>query len=1074
MSRGVAIAYAIHVVALSFICGIAAFQLAQYVQTESAQNQINEDAGRIGDAFEAQLRRGESVVNSTGALVSIFGSVDAARFGQFASELSANDGVIRSLGWAPRVTEQARSRIEMSAELDGVEDFLVVDAFDGTRRPAQQRGEYFPIYFFQSFVGDRSAVGYDLGFRAADRAALDKARDAGATIVDERIRPLTGSPDRQRLFFISPVYRGVGSPATQASRRDRLKGFAFGEFLVEDLVRSSLMQISTPDAYEVSFVALNAGRAAPLFVHGRARRTPGAKADTAEQPNARMERRISVGGREWRLDIRQTNPVAPGWRNLISWAAFVLAALLSLPLGAFLTNLAHSRRVAEAEAEERTRMLWRSELNFESLARWAPVGIFRTGPEGEVTYFNKQLLEIADCTEDEVLGDGWHDALHPDHREAIATAWEDASRERRRYRREQVYLRKDGSSSICIVQASPIVSEGDELLGYVGTVTDITAQKQAEQALEQTHRRLFNSVNSIRNGFAIWDADDRLVLANEAYKNFLAPIKEIIEPGLDFKTLLSKGFDSGSWDTGVVAKEVWLDGFLQSRADRESGERELRLKDGRELVFAQSVTDAGEVITSVIDVTAHRKREKELETTKDELERIAFVDNLTGLANRAQCQRDMVEEISSNNPDHRFAIVQIDLDKFKWVNDTLGHAAGDHLLRTLGERLRQFGREFPGFRTYRWGGDEFIALVHSDDSVDIAAMCEELTDVIAIPVDYEGTTLRPTVSLGVARYPEDAQDLEALMIFADLALYKTKELGRDGYHFFTSEMKEKVDSEAQIEQELHEALAKNQLSLYFQPQIAIDDERVTGIEALVRWEHPERGVISPGSFLPILENSGLAPAAGRQLFDQAMAAIRQWVDADIEFGRLAVNLSPEHLKQGTLLDDLFHSMARHGVEPKHLTVEFLESLVLDAPNSNVENTLTQLRDRGIRVELDDFGTGYASLSHLSEMPINGLKIDRSFVSQVVNNPKYQGIISSLVTMSKLMDLHVVCEGVETQQQVDALSKLADCSVQGYFVARPMSFVSATAWLQEGRNAGLLRELPDEDLADPRVSGTVTV
>lgn len=1061
------VAYAIHVLALSLICGIAAFQLAQFVQTEVVQNQLEKDADRIGDVFEARLRRSESTVNAAGSLISVFGSLDVTRFRQFASSLATSNNGLRSIAWAPRVTDQARVRVELSAELDGVRGFSIVETADGNRRPAQRRGEYFPIYFLESLDTDRSAVGYDLGSHDASRAALAMARDAGSAVVGEGLVPAPVNLPTPRLFLISPVYQGVRPPDDIAVRREKLKGFAIGELQIADLVESSLSHLPAPDAYEVSLFSLNGERTVRLFPHDETRTQTATRESTHALATTGMQRRFDFGGSEWRLDIRPADPVILGALNPYSWLAFFLAALVTLPLGAFLTNLVQGRRVAE----ERTRELWRSELDFQSLAQWAPVGIFRSGPGGEVTYFNKQLLEIADLSEAEVLGNGWHQALHPDQREATAIEWNEAARERRQYRREQVYLKKDGSSSICFVQATPIVSEQGDLLGHVGTVTDVSAQRRAEQALEQTHQRLINSMNSIRNGFAIWDADDRLVLANDAYKSFHAPISGAIEPGLDFKTLLAKGFDSGFWDTGDEDKDVWLETQLKRRKQRRNGEKELCLSDGRELVFAQTVMENGDTITSVIDVTAHRKREKELESTKEELERIAFVDNLTGLANRAQCQRDMVQEIFSTDPDHKFAIVQIDLDKFKWVNDTLGHAAGDYLLRTLGERLRQFGREFPGFRTYRWGGDEFIALVHSDDGVDIATMCEELTDVIAIPVDYEGTTLRPTVSLGVARYPEDARDLEALMIFADLALYKTKELGRDGFQFFTSEMKEKVDSEALIEQELRVALANDQLALYYQPQIGIEDERVTGIEALVRWNHPERGVISPGSFLPILESSGLAATAGRQLFDRAMRSIRHWVDAEIQFGRLAINLSPEHFKQGTILNDLFDAMARHSVEPEHITVEFLESLVLDAPNSNVETTLQELRDRGIRVELDDFGTGYASLSHLSEMPINGLKIDRSFVSQVVDNPKYQGIISSLVSMSRLMDLHVVCEGVETQQQVDALSKLADCSVQGYFVARPMGFEDITDWLREGRNIGLLHELPDAKMSGSYRAGT---
>jgi len=312
----------------------------------------------------------------------------------------------------------------------------------------------------------------------------------------------------------------------------------------------------------------------------------------------------------------------------------------------------------------------------------------------------------------------------------------------------------------------------------------------------------------------------------------------------------------------------------------------------------------------------------------------------------------------------------------------------------------------------------------------------------------------------VARYPEDAQDIESLMIFSDLALYSTKELGRDGYQFFTSKMKEKIDTESLIEKELRIAIEADQLELHFQPQLDIESEAITGIEALIRWNHPEKGLIPPGEFLEISETAGLAPAIGCKVFEYAMKAVRQWVDEGLEFGRLAINLSPEHLKKSTVLDDFFSAMQKYDIEPRFLAVEFLESFILDDPNADIMDILKQFRARNIHVELDDFGTGYASLSHLSTMPITGLKIDKSFVNQVTNDKRQQGIVTALISISKLMKLRVVCEGIETLQQVDALLQIGECSTQGYFIAKPMNFENITAWIKNQRNIGALKAWPN--------------
>ncbi len=589
--------------------------------------------------------------------------------------------------------------------------------------------------------------------------------------------------------------------------------------------------------------------------------------------------------------------------------------------------------------------------------------------------------------------------------------------------------------------------------------------RQAKMAQDQAHQHLVSSINSMSNGFVIWDANDRLILANEAYRGFHSSIRDMIVEGVAFEDLMSVGFDNGIWNLDGLDKKDWLQKQKSFRRRAKIAEKEFGLADGRQIVVVERVLENNVIHTTIIDVTAHRAREAELQDAKDQLEVIAYFDELTGLANRAHCKKDLNELFAEADPSRGFAIIQIDLDNFKRVNDTLGHAAGDHLLTTLGGRMNMLASEFANFKSYRWGGDEFVALVECEGDQDLAVICEELTDLVAIPLQYDKTILRPTVSLGVARYPQDALDLESLMIFSDLALYKTKELGRDGYQFFTTEMKERIDTESRIEQELRIAIEEDQLELYFQPQLNVNDETITGLEALLRWNHPDRGVLGPGEFLEVAEATGLAPAMGCKVFDYAMVAIQNWKEEGVDFGRLAINLSPQHLRKSCFLDDFFNSMEKHGVEPRYLTVEFLESFIFDDPNANILHILKQFVARGIHVELDDFGTGYASLSHLSTMPINGLKIDRSFVYQMINNQKQQGIVTSLISMAKLMDLRVVCEGVETQQQWDSIASIGNSSIQGYFVAKPMNFDAMTNWIKSKAYKGIFTSTPDVPALD---------
>ena len=582
------------------------------------------------------------------------------------------------------------------------------------------------------------------------------------------------------------------------------------------------------------------------------------------------------------------------------------------------------------------------------------------------------------------------------------------------------------------------------------------AQLQAAQEeQEKAHKRLINSINSMRNGFVLWDSDARLVIANDAFRSYHKDLAHLIHEGMSARDLLEAGHEINFWKWNEELPSNWLDIFMERFKSTKNFEDSFETTDGRYLVMQSSKLPNGDIISNFTDVTNNRLREAELVRARDALTHIAYFDALTALPNRAHGQQDLEALFMNKQKDTRFAVIQIDLDKFKRVNDTLGHISGDHLLKEIGSRLAFLASKVPNFQPYRWGGDEFVAIVKDVTNHQLESLCQELTDLIAIPVPYENATLWPTVSLGVAIYPDDATDLSALMMYADLALYKTKEMGRDGYQFFSSEMKERLDSEASIEADVRDALKLDQFELHFQPQISTLDESITGIEALVRWNHPKRGQLPPGLFMDIVESNGMAAALGNAIFEKAMWSVRQWVDEGLEFGRLSVNLSPAHLKRQTLVEDFCQSMEKYDINPDLLAVELLEGVLLDDQYTNINELFETLSARGVHVELDDFGTGYASLSHLSNLPVDGIKIDRSFVNNIVVNKKQKAIVGVVMSMSKLMQLRVVCEGIETHQQLSTVSQIANCSVQGYLVSRPLSFEDMTSWIRARRNIGIL-------------------
>ncbi|WP_196220710.1 putative bifunctional diguanylate cyclase/phosphodiesterase, partial [Roseibium hamelinense] len=443
------------------------------------------------------------------------------------------------------------------------------------------------------------------------------------------------------------------------------------------------------------------------------------------------------------------------------------------------------------------------------------------------------------------------------------------------------------------------------------------------------------------------------------------------------------------------------------------------------------------------DLTERSAREREIRSAKEEAERMAYFDTLTQLPNRAACQRDAEHAFSKDSSLRPKFIIHLDIDNFKRINDTLGHSAGDYCLDEAGERLRTCCTGLG--QAYRWGGDEFV-IVASGPDVDAEELCERVNLVMRAPMEFDGNQIWPSVSMGVARCPEDGDTFETLLVHADLALYRSKDSGKDRWCFFTSDMKIDSDAEARTEQELRTAIRNNEFFLVFQPQVNIRTQKVTGIEALIRWNHPTRGVLGPGAFLPVVEKSNLAATVGDIVIDKALAAARSWMDRDLDFGRIAVNLSPSHLTSGTLLNDFNAAMKKHGVGPEHLTAEVLESVFLDDERSDNSQVLEELHRLGVHIELDDFGTGYASLSHVADLPINGLKIDRSFTAQILDDGKKEVVVNQLIHLARSLDIGVICEGVETDAQFDRLRMMGDFSVQGYLIARPMPFEDITEWL----------------------------
>jgi diguanylate cyclase (GGDEF)-like protein len=390
----------------------------------------------------------------------------------------------------------------------------------------------------------------------------------------------------------------------------------------------------------------------------------------------------------------------------------------------------------------------------------------------------------------------------------------------------------------------------------------------------------------------------------------------------------------------------------------------------------------------------------------------------------------------------------IDLDRFKSVNDMLGHAAGDQLLTQAARRLEACARR--GDVVARLGGDEFALVLSElsrDDnmSLDAAAVAERVVDAMAQPFYLEGQQLFVSASVGIASYPEDGADADALLKSADTAMYGAKKNGRNNYQFYVAAMHEHTAQRLQLESQLRLALERGEFLLHYQPKIDLASGAISGFEALIRWNHPQRGLVPPLEFIPILEDTGLIIQVGEWVIDEVCLQLCAWEAQDLPLAPVAINLSARQLQQDDLVGAIERIVRRAGVDASLLEFELTESMLMTNPEAAVE-TLSRIKALGMRLSVDDFGTGYSSLAYLKRFPLDALKIDRTFVRDLPDDLDDAAITRAVIRLAHSLSLKVVAEGVETVEQLRELEKYDCDEIQGYYISRPLPPAAAAQLL----------------------------
>ncbi len=491
--------------------------------------------------------------------------------------------------------------------------------------------------------------------------------------------------------------------------------------------------------------------------------------------------------------------------------------------------------------------------------------------------------------------------------------------------------------------------------------------------------------------------------------------------------------------------------------------------DGRVVVFEQDMElvpglrGAGpRLVGAAHDVTERREAENRIRT-------LAYVDRVTGLPNRTQLEEHLRHAITAAKRYARtLAILFIDIDHFKRINDTWGHAVGDDVLRRVAARLDRSLREcdlvtrkcalpvgetLGGSAVARLGGDEFVVLLpevrRAEDAVTVA---RRIIDVLAEPFSVSGTEVYVTCSIGISVYPDDGTDAAALLKHADGAMYEVKSSGRNGYRYFTSGIQERAFARLDLEARLRRALDRDEFLLHYQPRLDLRTGHTLGAEALVRWADPEHGLVSPADFIPVAEETGLIVDLGNWVFDTAFAQARRWRDNGPGALRVSVNLSVAQMRHPDLFDTVRRLLDEHRLDPPYVEIELTESLLMDDVEGHLE-VLRSLDALGVCLSIDDFGTGYSSLAYLKRLPVDYLKIDRGFVAEMDRDADDAAIVGGTVSLAHSLRLKVVAEGVEREAQAQQLTGFGCEEAQGFLYAPAMPAAAFDAWLRERNGQG---------------------
>ncbi|MDR5903190.1 EAL domain-containing protein [Halomonas icarae] len=1021
---------------------LASAQQARHDVESEARQRLAFGADQITLRIEERLAAYALILQGASALFDASETVDRSEWRAFVEHLHSSPllGNIEGIGFARHIPAERMTTHLASVRAEGVADYTIT--------PDGQREAYGPVHYFEPFTNrHRHALGYDMLSNPTRRDAMERARDSGQAALSGRVKLVTeqGEPQPATLMYL-PVYRSGTPLESIQQRRNALLGWTYMPYRMHDLIAGILATHDWSDNLPLALSLYSDGSNTQQELLYRSHTEP------LPATNLEQIRRIKVAGQTWKLVFQYRTPDAATPLTTLWWrlaGGLILTLLLCALIASLLSTRARAQQMSQTLTQtlrQRETQLERAVSRLQTIAGRLPgvVYEYRLEPNGDshFPYASEGMRRIYGVPPEQARQDATpiFNTIHPDDRDVVVRSINHSAESLTPWRQEYRIQLADGEIQWVFGDALPHL-EQDGAITWYGVIIDISERKQAESALYAAHletQRLREALDHVDAYIYMKDHHYRYTYANRATLELL---------GCDSETLVGSR-DEHLLDAENVARQSGLD--RRALAGEQITEEVVSHDaEGNRRVYLEikaPIRDGGKVtglLSTSSDITLLKEHERQLEY-------LAHYDPLTGLPNRVLLADRLSQAMAHEQRLARqLAVVYLDLDGFKAINDRFGHAAGDHLLVTLAHRMSLVLRE--GDTLCRLGGDEFVAvLADLTDTQSIEPLLRRLLKVIAQPVWYESQYLKVSASLGVTFYPQ-AESVEAdqLLRQADQAMYHAKQAGKSRYHLFDADLDRSIRSHHESLERLQQALEQEEFELHYQPKVNMRSGEVIGVEALVRWNHPTRGLLPPDQFLPIIEEHPLIEALGEWVIRQALAQAAAWHNTGLPLA-VSINMAAHHLNQRQLPERLTALLAEQPELPEgRLELEILETSAL-GDLTQISGLLEACQHIGVRVSLDDFGTGYSSLTYLKWLPAGTVKIDQSFIRDLLDTPEDLKILAGVLGLAEAFERQVIAEGVETLEHGQLLLRLGCELGQGYGIAYPMPPEAIPAWCAEWR------------------------